>query len=484
MVLLNKLGQVIRGYLTQSFSLDTRSISLFRLCLGIVICLDVIIRTMDAGAFYTESGMLPVGIITDLFPHTGRWSLYFMLRHEFLIYSLLGIHLVFAIFYTLALYPKFSGFITWVLLCSIQARNPGVLQGGDAFLRMILLWSLFLPLNSAKQAKQEFSLASFILILQILAIYIMNGHFKNHPLWHTEKLAVWYAINIDMLTTSLGVWLRDYVPVTKFLTIMTYYLEVFGPILFFIRFKKFDGRIACLILFIGFHLSLEAFMYLGLFPFICVSAWLVTMPKSVWQLPIAKKIEKLLINIESRFIRPNFLTPFAHRFFKWPVKIYLITGLIYVLMWNLRTTNFQFYQKYFPRSINFVGFFFNWDQYWNMFSPFPLVDDGYFIIEGIFKSGKRWDIFNHQEVDFQFKPKDIAGKYVRQRWRKFHLNVWMKKNKKTNRYYANYICQNEKKYFPDDLLKRINIYFMHEKTRPPGQPVNLIKKSIVSLNCD
>ena len=40
---------------------------------------------------------------------------------------------------------RLATLLSWVLLVSVQNRNPLLGQGGDDLLRMLLFWGLFLP---------------------------------------------------------------------------------------------------------------------------------------------------------------------------------------------------------------------------------------------------------------------------------------------------------------------------------------------------
>src|SRR5680860_1821634 len=73
--------------------------------------------------------------------------------------------------------------IVWILIVSIQVRNPFVLSGADSLLRVLLFWAMFLPLGAAwsvdryrkpaafTNARQFLSIATIGLFLQIALMY-------------------------------------------------------------------------------------------------------------------------------------------------------------------------------------------------------------------------------------------------------------------------------------------------------------------------
>lgn len=246
-----------------------------------------------------------------------------------------------------------------------------------------------------------------------------------------DKSAIYYALHVDQFATAFGIWLRQYLKFMEGLTVFTYYLEKIGPFLLFVPFfKSFFRSIVCFA-FIGFHLlGLVLTMKLGLFPWICAAAWLVFIPSQVWDyclIPCGSKINRVIsfgvILSGYRKVRERFLRLFQIEFqctgllFQNKlVKIAHVAVLLffigYVGLWNLRETNFEKWEKYMSRDSNWIGRLFHVDQRWNMFAPKPLMDDGWYVIDGELMDGTKVDVISGTigEVSFE-KPELISSNY-------------------------------------------------------------------------
>src|SRR5438270_12641738 len=65
-------------YLRTAYSLDLRSLTLFRIALAAVLLGDLIARSFDLTVFYTDWGILPLAALLDKFALPGRFSLLLM----------------------------------------------------------------------------------------------------------------------------------------------------------------------------------------------------------------------------------------------------------------------------------------------------------------------------------------------------------------------------------------------------------------------
>ena len=91
-------------------------------------------------------------------------------------------------------YPRSAVLVSWVLLVSLDNRQPLVISGADMILRLLLFWALFLPLVHGSKASRgaassdewriECSPASVALLIQVVLIYGFGGiHKLLDPAW-------------------------------------------------------------------------------------------------------------------------------------------------------------------------------------------------------------------------------------------------------------------------------------------------------------
>src|SRR5262249_294496 len=137
--------------------------------------------------------------------------------------------------------------LSWVLLLSLQDRNPDILQGGDQLARLILFWGFFLPLGARwsvdrwladrnrKQQRQPTSTptpgqnlvvsgVTAAYVLQVCIVYWFAAALKiQHPSWWGENTAVYYALNIASFDTPVGKFLLGlhWGELLRFLTLAT-----------------------------------------------------------------------------------------------------------------------------------------------------------------------------------------------------------------------------------------------------------------------
>src|SRR3954470_19180495 len=109
-------------------SFDLRALAFMRICIAVVIILDLSVRLTDLEAFYSNTGVAPLPMI---FQH--GWNDYFLSIH--VISGLWQVQLFLflcAYFFALMLLigyrtPLFT-FLSWFMLLSLHNRNGFILQ--------------------------------------------------------------------------------------------------------------------------------------------------------------------------------------------------------------------------------------------------------------------------------------------------------------------------------------------------------------------
>jgi hypothetical protein len=277
------------------FSLDLRSLALLRIGIGFLLILDGIDRLPDLAAHFSDAGIVPRDVITGIQPislHMFHGAVWFQA-------ILTGLSFFFALLLILGWRTPFVTLVCWFLLISVHARNPTVLQGGDQVLRLMLFWSIFLPLSacysldSSRDGAQPrwpftstptrvLSPASVAYIVQLCVIYWYAAAWKWAPEWRSDGTAVYLAMKADYFTTRFAHFLLGYPEVLRYLTFATLWLEALGPAVLFFPFAPGLQRLLVISAFILLHVGLAISLELSLFPWICCVAWLALLPSSFW----------------------------------------------------------------------------------------------------------------------------------------------------------------------------------------------------------
>lgn len=566
------------------FGVDLRSLAVFRIGIALVVLFDLASRALDLHAQYTDVGVLPRSALLNDFGHQFYISLH-LASGEAIIQGLL---FLFAAFVALALLVGYrsrtAAVLTWLLLVSLQNRNPVVLQGGDVLLRVLMFWAMFLPLGArfsvdaaldtgpGLYAKRFLSVGSAALLLQMCIVYWFGAALKYHPanpVWLRGD-AVRYALEIDIYATSLGVWLRQFPAFLRPLTWVTLAVEVLGPLLVFCPVWTWRVRTAAIVVLILMHVGFGLFLTLGLFPFVSIVGWLVFVPSQVWDRLLARlrtpergslriyydgecgfcRIMVLLIRtfllLPETPLRPaqedeaidremrernswvviDHLGRHHHKFeamqvvfraspIAWPLapllgwgpvrrlgtRLYELVAdnrsaaghairflrpraidnrrtfwggvlaallFIYVLAWNVRELNFGRFHPWYPSTFNMIARTLRIDQFWSMFAPYPLTEDGWFVAEGRLRDGTRIDVHTGEAATFD-KPRLVSRTYRNQRWRKYLENVASGAYESQWGHYGGYLCRDwNARHEGAEALTDVRLYFVVERTLPEG----------------
>ncbi len=155
----------------------------------------------------------------------------------------------------------------------------------------------------------------------------------------------------------------------------------------------------------------------------------------------------------------------------------------YIVLWNLRTLpqfNIEMEEKW-RRIANVLRL----DQKWNMFAPFPLKADGWFVMEGVLRDGTSWDIMKSEPGPVSYEKPDLPSmQYPNARWRKYLMNINQKKRRTYRLYFGKYTCRNFNSNIEGDkMLAKFELTFVKELSRPPGEALTTERISLWKHDC-
>ena len=576
------LGSRIRAYAESIWSLDVRSLAVFRIGLALVILVDLIIRSSDLEAFYTDFGLLARAPYLQNFSDPWFVSVH-MISGTFLVQALLFVLAgVFAVFMLLGYRTRVFTVLSWFLLISLHSRNRMIMQGGDDLLRMFMFWAMFLPLGAVysvdsaldsnpqkRSSPSVFSAGSVALLAQVVLLYWCAVAYKTGAEWRIEGSAMYYALSIEQMSTPIGRFLLHLPPVIlRFMTFFVLAYESLVPLLLLLTTGPF--RAAAVLLIILLHLGMGTCIKLGPFPWVAAAGISAFLPTWFWKQmsPESAKPKRLEIYYDGtcdfckktvailrtflalsptqvmaaqeaedprlgqemdqqhswivvdeegkhwyKFEALTVVVAYSplfrglERIMRWgPVrslglKSYewvaghrpqLSSGisflryrpnftantlgmnlvcaglLLYVFLWNMG--DFSSVVRL-PEKMRFVAFLLRIDQAWDMFSPYPLKDDGWYVIPGKLKDGREVNLFpfaKGKPISWT-KPDVIGEMYPNERWRKYLMNLYFTENQRYRLYFGQYLCRDwnrDKTPNDDNALMTFDIYFMKKTTQP------------------
>jgi predicted DCC family thiol-disulfide oxidoreductase YuxK len=106
------------------------------------------------------------------------------------------------------------------------------------------------------------------------------------------------------------------------------------------------------------------------------------------------------------------------------------------------------------------------DHDWKLFAPYPLKDDGWWVIDGVTLSGRRLDPLTGEAPTFD-KPPDLIRRFDTA-WRKYLYRLWLRDHAGYRPWFDRYITRRQHREDPADRLARFSFYYVEEWTREPG----------------
>ena len=188
-----------------------------RIGVGIVLLLDLFIRSLSIKAFFTDAGVLPITVLKEFNWSPAYFSFHTLSGELWWQIVLFIINAICIILLIVGYRTRVFTFICWVFLTSIQNRNPFILQGGDDLLRILLFWALFLPWGerysiqkTSSYKNNYFSWANIGYLLLPCSIFFFSALLKTSPEWRTDGTAIYYALSLDQIRMPLGTFIYQF----------------------------------------------------------------------------------------------------------------------------------------------------------------------------------------------------------------------------------------------------------------------------------
>lgn len=275
---------------------DLRSLAALRIFLGLVLLMDLASRIPNLRVHYTDDGVLPRNIaIANL--HPWRWSLSLYNGTEASQWVLFIAAAVAAGFLIIGFHTRTATIVAWILLFSIQTRNPLLLSGADTLLRVLMFWAMLLPLGAhwsldrrlrtapahhASLSMRFVSWATIGLFLQIAFMYWFTALLKTSSVWRSDGTALSYATGAGHVTRPFGEFLHQFPELLRLLTHASFGLEVVVPFLLFCPVRTGPVRTLAAAAIMAFHAGIFLTFNIGIFPWTSALCMVCFLPPWFW----------------------------------------------------------------------------------------------------------------------------------------------------------------------------------------------------------
>lgn len=492
--------------LKNPFTVDLRSLAAARILLGLLVVVDVAFRTPWLIAHYSDAGTLPISALDKLAIPGWPFSPWFLSGHPLWGALLLAVTAGSGLALMLGMATRISGPLAWLLVLSLHARNPLVLNGGDDLLRLLLLWGLFVPwdrrFSIAERSGQQpappapgatcTSLGTAALLLQVVVVYVFTALLKDSVEWRSELSATYIALSHERFSFLLGPWLYQYPSVMATMTGAVYWLELVGPLLLLAPPRWGWLRLVGIGTFVSFQLGLFLSMRIGLFPLVNMVSLVPFLPPLFWQRfpTLERALDRLSRDSrppEHRASSPQHARD--HRATKMsrfcrPLRAPVLISLLGLsALWNVASLSGGMLPLS-PR-LNSLGTSVGIHQFWTMFAPSPPLHNGWLVAPATLESGEQVDLFRPgRPVSFD-KPTDPRLEYPYARWQRYLEHLW-RTDEPVGPELLDYLCSRWPKqgeWGGGGRVATVDLYRVRELIEPNYRRRLLPPEVIATANC-
>jgi hypothetical protein len=285
------------GWLTDDKH-STYGLSVTRMILGFIVASQLVVNWPDRrytwgdGSRWTEQVLAGRGwpSFLGLFSQTG--GVWFDLAYLATI--------VFGVLMMLGVYTRASSFMTLLLWVSLYVSNPFVGSGGDAILRMVLLYMCFTDAGRhwsfdarsrtrrgevasivpAWMSNTLHNLAMILIVHQVVMVYLGSSFWKvQSPVWK-DGTAVYYPLQTDAYSPWNDV-LHPLYANSAFIAGATYaavVIQMFFPVFLLYRPTRFLALVAIT----GMHLGIGLLMGIMYFSLVMIAVDMILVSDGSW----------------------------------------------------------------------------------------------------------------------------------------------------------------------------------------------------------
>ncbi len=399
--------------LRETFSIDPRTLGVFRIALGGILLLDLLLRVRYFGELYVEGGAALLTVRPNLY---SLHELSFDPVYQSALFLLAG---AFGLMLLLGFWTRLATIGSLVLSVSLLNVWPGMGDYGDYILRALLLWGIFLPLGArfSLDAKRRggrpptglvFSAATVAVQLQFCFVFFFAGISKlGGPEWEMGT-AIELTLANSYWSHPFGDWLAQQRGLLRLMTPLVVYFELFGPIAMLLTARTVVGRLLVLAAFWSFQFGLAISLELNVFPLVNFASTIPFLPVWLWRqvdLRLGGKAPTTVITAAEEGRSENVLgLPPA-------VNVAVTVMLLFTFVLNFHTLGRIHVPipSWLQTATHHVGMY----QTWTMYAPRPPTDDvmlehEYVPVSGVTleqadPDGRKRAVFADLEQHYRFK---------------------------------------------------------------------------------
>ena len=512
--------------------IDSRPLSLFRLCFAALLLKDALYHIPLASWFYSDTGITPRLALLDGLARSNRFSFMDALPHDWMAISFFVLWVGVLLCLMLGYRTRLMSILNFVIILSVHERNIYLLNGADTVFRLLSFWTIFLPLGhyysiDALRERKSLTRDSHALAeqplaprmayifpvrmiqLQIAIVYLFAALMKlESDIWKSGE-ALHYVWQLKSFTLPTANWLLTAAPtwLLYFMTHSALLIEAAFILLVFAPFAQPFLRLTGLTLGALLHLGIAITMSIPNFSLVMLVSYLFFFEPR-WILALHHRLSKsrllhaLLHPLAiirghpwarmisccasicappppERAERCTSMVTRRRRLGKLTqalMTIFLALTMVSVIWWNLRTYKRNGEPVVSPvpnwsrRLVQYTGLW----QGWNIFAPDPKRVEGWIVIPGEFEDGTSFDLRTGKAVTNEI-PRRFWGPAIR--WRKYDDRVGRREYKPLLRAWGKYYCRQYNILATSSpRLATLEIHYISRWSHEPGGTPNPLQE--------
>jgi hypothetical protein len=372
------------------------------------------------------------------------------------------------------IYPRLVSLLAFLLLLSLRQRNPLIVYGMDELAGMLAFWSIFLPSSRREgEGGTFFSGVSFAVIAQVAMFYAVAGFSKSAESWWHHPIASYMALQSDSLSTLTGKFFTAYPRLLEFGTRFVFICERGLWIFLFWPGRRGAWRLAMVLPLAGMHILFGLCMHLGLFPYFDLVMLALVVPPWFWdQFTTARHF------LPSVAAAPTGAMRWWEAVSE-PLAMVAIAIFIWTAVSNMPLSD----RVRLDKGLKKLQVSWGLIQAWQMFAPEPNRDDGWWVLVGWMGDGTEVNLFSMRagSVSFQ-RPRDSFLSVGGERWATILFRLSTDVIAFLRPRVVDFLCRRWNASHPDPLVEA-QLYFVGERTEPPGKPMTIKPRLLLRSSC-
>jgi hypothetical protein len=258
--------------------LDPRSLSAFRVFLGLGLLFDLTDRFILVPYMFCDAGFFPASAWLDQYGTSHMWSVHLGLTTATSVRLLVAVQMVLALMLVIGRAPAVASLLGWVLLLSLNFRTPSVLYGGDFLATKLLLLSALIPPSYVSRPAWQRALVTSLFLVQISVLYAGAGISKLRTEIWTDGSALSMAAGMHAFARPYATNLQFPEGLLWAATILTPWAQIATALMVWWP----RTRLWAVVALMGMNVGIFSLLLVGWFMFYATALLLAAVPSGVW----------------------------------------------------------------------------------------------------------------------------------------------------------------------------------------------------------